>query len=542
MNTEIGTHRSNLLDWQKPSPVLVVSCVILLFLITGTASQPELTSNLLSRAGDFYLAKFPHWIVWSVSIYLTFCLLIAVVPCTGKRKLGKEEDRSGYSFFSWFSMIFGVGMAVGLLTWGVAEPLAGMENNPDVIRGLSVAGTSENTSSALKWSYAHWGFAGWAAYALIGLAIAYTGHRQQLPLTMRTALTPLFGNATKGWLGHLVDVLTVVAAFLGIVQVLGYALDETVLALAQNTNIPWLLNEEGNAGVFAKIATSTFVLFFAALSAISGITRGVKWSSNINMGLSLVVLVLILLASSVKEGLLTLFLSLSDYLINLPSMMFSVWSSDGTEIGDGLRAWQGTWSMYHWAGWWLGFAPFIGIFLARVSKGRSVRQYLFASIVLPALLTIVWMSWVGGSAIDLELNGEAKGTLINASVGLKLFTQIQLLFDGGSAWLVAMVLIVLVISNLTTMIDSAMIETSSVLRGAKDTAINKVSILVWFSILSIAMAFLIMLDGLSSIRSSMVLASAPISVLIVLLGVSLCCLAGNYWASVVELLLSRKFC
>ncbi|MFT5045747.1 MAG: choline-glycine betaine transporter [Porticoccaceae bacterium] len=502
-------------------PVLTGSCLIGLLVLTLSALMQSLTSTFLSRVVDFYLAHFPHWIIWSVSFFLIYSAALALLPSIGCRKLGTENDYSKYSFFSWFSMIFGVGMGVGLLTWGVAEPIAGMQNNPDVIRGLTTAWTAENTSSALKWSYAHWGFAGWASYALVGLAVAYTGHRQRLPLTIRTALSPLFGNAMKGVLGHLVDVLTVVVTLFSIIQVLGYALNELVIAVAQTTNAVWLLDSQGNASNSAKIATSALMIFLSAFSAISGIGRGVKWFSNVNMLVSFIFLAIIFLAGSLKDGLLTLFSSVFDYLINLPSMMFQVWMKDGTAVGDNLQAWQGEWSMYHWACWWLAFAPFIGIFLAKISRGRTIRQYVFATVILPTLLTMIWMSWAGGNAIELELSGVANGELISADIGIKIFTLVQLMFESLGAWIVSMTLLFLLITYLVTTIDSAIMVSTSVLRKEHDGTSTSGSILAWSVILTVAMTVLILVDGFSSIRSAVAAASAPISILIAALCLSL---------------------
>jgi len=247
--------------WLKSSfsPVFLGSCLISALLVFASLLLPSLTSSFLSRAGDFYLAKFPYWIIWSVALIFIFSIAFAVIPTIGSRKLGLSDESTQYSFFSWFSMIFGTGMGIGLLTWGIAEPIAGLQNNPDVIRALSTAGTSDNTSSALKWSYAHWGFAGWASYAIVGLAVGYTGHRQRLPLTLRTALVPLFGDTMKGWFGHLIDMLTIIATVFGIVQVLGYALNESVMAFALTNDAHWLLDEKGNATALSKLAASTFI-------------------------------------------------------------------------------------------------------------------------------------------------------------------------------------------------------------------------------------------------------------------------------------------
>ena len=511
-------------DWRSKAkmPVLLGSCLLPLLLIMAAVSEPVLTSSFIVRACDFYLAKFPHWIIWSVSLFLLCSAMVALIPSVGRQKLGTEHDQTQFSYFSWFSMIFGAGMGVGLLTWGVAEPVAGMQNNPDVIRGVTTAGTWENTSSALKWSYAHWGFAGWAGYAIVGLAIAYTGYRQRLPLTIRTALIPLFGNAMKGPLGHLVDVATVVATLLGIIQILGYALDEFVVCVAYTTKALWLLDAKGSATVASKIATSGFIMLLAAVSAMSGIARGIKWLSNINMLLTFGLLTIMLFAGSFAGSFNNLFTSLFDYLTNLPSMLVEVWMKDGTEIGDNLQAWQGEWTLYHWAGWWLVFSPFIGVFLAKVSKGRTLRQYVFTTVVLPAILTIVWMSWIGGNAMALELDGIANGKLAEAEAGQQIFLMVQYLFEPWVATIVSVVMVILLITYLTTTIDSAVIVTTSILRQECYTLnSNKSAVMMWSVLLTLSMILLIVFDGFSSIRGAMVVAAAPISVLMVLLCVSL---------------------
>jgi len=155
-------HISRTSPWAfKPtSPVLLGSCLVLLLIFFAVTLQPTLTSNILRRAGEFYLGKFPHWIIWSVGFFMAFAAILTLVPSIGRRTLGSESRAEKFSFFTWFSMIFGAGMAIGLLTWGIAEPIAGIKNNPDVIRNMSSADSTNNVSSALKWSYAHWGFAG----------------------------------------------------------------------------------------------------------------------------------------------------------------------------------------------------------------------------------------------------------------------------------------------------------------------------------------------------------------------------------------------
>ncbi|MFK8075133.1 MAG: BCCT family transporter [Granulosicoccus sp.] len=505
---------------QAMMPVFLGSCILPLMLIVATVLYPTFTAEFLRRAGEFYLAKFPHWILWSISFFLICTMVVIVLPRIGELKLGLPEDRPQTSFFSWFSIIFGAGMGVGLLTWGVAEPLAGMQNNPDVIIGFSEANSSQGIPSALKWTYAHWGLAGWAGYAIVGLAVAYTGHRQRLPLTIRTALLPIFGNAMKGSLGQFIDMVTVAVTLLCVVQILGFALEELVFCIAITIDALWLLEADGGVKVGSKIGASIFIMLFAAASAISGLGRGVKWVSNANMLMSITILALILMAGSFVDSINALFFSASSYLRDLPILLLKVWMADGTETMGKLHAWQSEWTMFHWTGWWLAFSPFIGIFLAKVSKGRTIRQYVFATVILPAFLTMVWMSFAGGNAIWLELNGTANGELIKAGTGQKIFSMVEYLFAGWPATIVSIVLVLLLITYLTTSIDSAIIVVNTVL-GQESSRDNRRAVVGWTTVLIAVMILLILLDGFSSIRSAMVVSAAPISVLMSLLCVSL---------------------
>ena len=505
---------------QALSPVLIGSCLIPIALIVASAAQPSLTPALLHRAGDYFMANFPHWIVWCLSLFLIKCALVALIPSVGRRKLGVATDKPEFSYFSWFSMIFGAGMGVGMFTWGVAEPLSGMQNNPDVIRGLTQSQTFANTYSALKWSYLHWGLGAWACYAVVGLAIAYTGHRQRLPLTIRTSLIPLFGNSVKGNFGNLVDIAAVAATLLCILQTLGFAIDEFVICLARTTDASWLLQADGSATIAGKLGASAFIMSLAAASAMSGLNRGIRWLSNINMSLSLIVLGGMLIAGSFWDNIFILMISVLDYLVHLPMMMFQVWDADGTQMGDQLQDWQGTWSMFHWS-WWLAFAPFVGVFLAKISKGRTVREYVFVTIVLPAFLCMVWMAWAGGSAITLELSGAANGDIVRAATGEKIFAMVAYLFDPWLGWAVSMALVLLLTTHLTTSIDSAIVVTTTLLRQELYSSTNRPAVLTWATILFCVMAFLILSDGFISLRSAMVAAAVPISILITLLCVSL---------------------
>lgn len=514
---------NNELSWrsQVSSPIFIGGCLIPVTVIAADLLQPTLTPQLLSRVGNFSMANFNHWILLSISFFLVYCTVVAVIPTIGKQKLGVSTDLPEFSYFSWFSMIFGAGIGIGMLTWGVTEPMSGMQNNPDVVRGITNSVSDNNVSSALKWSYTQWGLSAWAIYAVVGLAIAFTGHRQKLPLTISTSLTPLFGNAMRGKLGFFVDMCAIATTLLCIMQTLGYALEESVICFSQTTGISSLMNDDGTATISGKLGASTLIVALGAASAMSGLHRGIKWLSNINVVLSLTVLAVILIAGSFKSGVFMLLSSVFDYLINLPEIMFSVWSRDGTEIGNGLQKWQGTWAMFHWS-WWLAFAPFVGVFLARISKGRTVREYVFMTVVVPALFCMMWMAIAGGNSLQLELNGVANGSIFDAVTGQKIFVMVDHLFSSPwVGWGVSCILVMLLVTYLATSIDSAFIVIATLVNQEGRSSSTPSAVLVWASILMATMGLLVLSVGFYSVRGAMVVAAVPISGIIMVLCVSL---------------------
>ncbi|MFK7892845.1 MAG: BCCT family transporter, partial [Granulosicoccus sp.] len=354
-------------------------------LVIWAVAFPEQSGAILNQFNSFILGNFASWYIWVVAFFVLVCLGLALWPSAGRLKLGHHDDRPEFSNFSWFSMMFGAGIGVGMLTWAVAEPVYHFNNNPEVIQGLVEGGTQENIRNAYKWSFLHWGLGAWACYAIAGLGLAFFSYRRSLPLTIRSSLTPLFGKALSGPLGHIIDVVAVVATILGVAQTLGFGVEQFVAGLSRIGVGDWLINAEGTASSAGIIFAIVIIMGASTLSALSGVGKGIKWLSNLNMVLSIALLGFFLLFGSTWFGLSALFVGIFDYLVALPEMMFTVWKADGTETGDALAGWQGAWSVFYWA-WWVAFAPFVGLFLARISKGRSIREFVLGAMVVPSLL------------------------------------------------------------------------------------------------------------------------------------------------------------
>jgi len=258
----------------------------------------------------------------------------------------------------------------------------------------------------------------------------------------------------------------------------------------------------------------------STLSALSGVGKGIKWLSNINMGLSFFVLAFFLLFGSTFFGLSTLVVGIWDYLVSIPGNIFTVWSKDGTEMGDALAGWQGGWTIFYWA-WWIAFAPFVGVFLARISKGRTIREYVLGAMIIPAVMCFVWFALVGGTAIDLELSGEAAGAIAGAGQADQLFAMLAVMLGDTMAYLMSVVVVILLLTYLVTSADSAVLIINTINAAGDEGPKARPHILFWGAALALVVGGLIIAGGLGAIQTAMVIGALPFSFVMVLMGISL---------------------
>ena len=441
-------------------------------------------------------------------------------PYGRQLNLGQDGEKPEFSNFSWFSMMFGAGIGVGMLTWAVAEPVYHFGNNPEVIKGLTNGGTADNLRMAYKWSFLHWGLGAWACYAIAGLSLAFFSYRRNLPLTIRSSLTPLFGKTLSGPLGNVIDIVAVVATILGVAQTLGFGVEQFVSGLAR-IGIGGLQTAEGTASSVGIIVAIVAIMGASTLSALSGVGKGIKWLSNINMVLSIALLGFFLLFGSTFFGLQALVVGIWDYLIALPEMMFRVWNSDGNpeSVATKLASWQGAWSVFYWA-WWVAFAPFVGLFLARISRGRTIREFVLGAMIVPSLMCFVWFTWAGGTAIDLELNGGAGGVITSAPDGDKIFAMTNFMLSPISevlSWMMSFMIVVLLMTYLVTSADSAVLIVNTINAAGDEGPKARPHIIFWGVALGAVVAALLLVGGLKAIQTAMVIGALPFSIVMVLM-------------------------
>lgn len=493
-------------------------------LILWAIAFPDNAASVLGQLNSFILEVFNYWYIYAMAFFVILCFALALWPNVGKLRLGTDDDVPEFSRFSWFSMMFGAGIGIGMLTFAAAEPMYHFAKSPGSILGITEAGTVGNVRDAYIWSFTHWGFAAWGCYSVVGLSLGFYAYRRGLPLTIRSSLAPLFGEKLSGKIGHSIDVIAVVATVLGVAQTLGYGVEQFISGLSKLGIGDWLftIDADGNRSTStAGVLTALLVIMGGStLSALSGVGKGIKWLSNFNMALTFFILFFFLVFGSTFFGISNFFVGIWDYLLTVPKNMVTVWTADGTATGDALASWQGAWTIFYWA-WWIAFAPFVGLFLARISKGRTIREFVLGGMIAPSLMCFIWFSLVGGAAIDLEVSGIANGIITNAPLSDKLFVMLGVMLSENLAYIMSFIVVILLLTYLITSADSAVLIINTINAGGDEGPKARPHILFWGAALALVVGGLIIAGGLSAIQTAMIIGALPFSLVMVLMGISL---------------------
>ena len=567
-------------------PIALISKISMAALVIWALVFPGGASSTLSTLNNTLLQTFNPFYVLVVAFFTFFLLLIAILPSTGRRKMGAGAPE--FSNFSWFSMMFGAGLGVGLMVFATAEPLGLWGSNPLVVSGENAGGDAESLTGVWRYTFLHYGFHAWAIYVVTGLSLAYYAYTRNMPLTIRSALTPLFGKGMNGIFGHIVDVLGVVATILGVSVTIGFGVSQFVHGLYGITGMDWMMNGAANPepSTVGLISALVVIMGLSIISAVSGVEKGIRYLSNLNLVLSLILLSIFIIFGSFLFAMTSYATAFVDYIVTfipvtfevfyhqseaefisaLPSAVASLPAADVSALYSGstgpwgslsgfeesvpasltalndptlaatvyeagsagrLFNWQAAWSTFYWA-WWIAFSPFVGLFLARISKGRTIREFILGCMIAPALVCFAWMTILGGTAIDLELTGVADGAIKAASNTDKLFTTLEYMLSSGALWIVTAMCVVLILTFLVTSADSGILVMNTIMSGGQQQAGVKHRI-IWGVILTAVIGSLIIAAGgdsggglgLSTLRSAMIIGALPFAFVMLLMCLSL---------------------
>ena len=373
---------------------------------------------------SFLVPNFGWMFILATFGFLTFALYLAFSRF-GKVRLGAQDEQPEFSTVSWVAMMFSAGMGIGLMFYGVAEPLSHMGAPPF---GLAEANTKAGAQVAMEYSYFHWAFHPWAIYAIMGLALAYFTFRKGMPNLVSTAFYPLLGDRVYGPIGKTIDILAIFATLFGSATSLGLG------ALQINQGLNAVFGIGGREAIGLAIVVIAVLTLAFILSAISGVHRGIQWIANTNMVLAVFLLVFVFVLGPTVFILNTFTQSIGGYLANIVPMSFRTAS-----YGD--SAFVSGWTIFYWA-WWISWAPFVGVFIARISRGRTIKEFVFGVILAPSIVSFVWFAVLGGAAINLQLTGAANiSKLAAANPPAALFATLQ---QFPLFWLTAIIAIILV--------------------------------------------------------------------------------------------------
>ena len=489
---EIGRDNVEFLGLEVHRPVFFVSSFTIIAFVVAVLGFRDAAGGVFDQLYGWLVSTFDWVFMGAANVFLLFCILLLATP-VGRVRLGGPDARPDYSLWSWFAMLFAAGIGIGLMFFGVAEPVQHFLNPP---LGVDAADTAAARSMAVASAIFHWGVHPWAIYAVVALALAFAAYNLRLPLTIRSAFHPLLGDAVWGRFGHCIDIMAVFATLFGLATSLGLGAEQLAAGLAHLFGVP--------ATDTTRVLVIAGVTSIATLSVVSGMDRGIKRLSQINLFLALLLLAFVLAAGPTLDVFSGFVSGIGDYLAAIGPL--SSW------IGrDDLDFMHG-WTTFYWA-WWLSWAPFVGLFIARVSRGRTVRQLVGCMLVVPVLLSALWMNAFGATALSLHIDGGQTAVVEAVGAGqleLALFRLLETLPLGGVTSGIAIVLVAIFF---ITSSDSGSLVIDTITAGGKiDTPVGLR--VFWCTFEGIVAITLLVSGGLVALQTAALITGFPFALLL----------------------------
>ncbi|WP_417805504.1 BCCT family transporter [Thalassospira lucentensis] len=487
------------------NPVFLISGLSIVAFVFLTLAFQESVGPMFNDLRNWLTSTFDWFFLSVANVFVVLCLFLIVSPL-GRVRLGGADATPDYSYSGWFAMLFAAGMGIGLMFYGVSEPIShysssfgGMTFGDDGLRTdwapLGAAGGSEGAAFDLGMAATifHWGLHPWAIYATVALALALFSFNKGLPLTMRSVFYPIFGERVWGWTGHVIDILAVFATLFGLATSLGFGAEQANAGLNFLFGIP--------VSDVSKVLLIIGITGIALISVLAGLDAGVKRLSEINMVLAALLLLFVVLVGPTMDIIKGFFTSLVAYVEYLPAL-----SNPVGRVDDNFR--QG-WTSFYWA-WWISWSPFVGMFIARVSRGRTVREFITCVLIIPSLVCVLWMTTFGGTAVHMVQEGVS--AIAEAGLPIKLFTMLeQMPLQSITSFLG----IVLVIVFFVTSSDSGSLVIDTITAGGKVDAPVPQRVF-WCTFEGLVAIALLLGGGLGSLQAMAVSTGFPFAIVLLL--------------------------
>ncbi len=477
--------------------VFYISVCIVAALVIWGAVDPDKLSTTATDLLTFTTNTFGWFFLIVTFGFLIFSLYLAFSRF-GNIKLGQQGDEPEYSNVSWFAMLFSAGMGIGLVFWGVAEPIDHYINPP-----VGVApNTADSARAALRYSFFHWGLQPWAIYAIIGLALAYFKFRKNARGLISATFYPLLGERVNGPIGKTIDVLSILATVFGVATSLGLGTLQINGGLHQVFGVP--------VSIVIQISIIVVVTVLFLISATTGLDKGIKILSNANLLIALALLILTFVFGPTFFILDTFTTTLGDYLENLVHMSLHLTPFTQSK-------WIANWTLFYWA-WWIAWAPFVGMFIARVSKGRTIKEFIVGVLIVPSIFSFIWFTVFGGTALHFQMFNHANIVqIVQKDVTSALFVTLSHLPLGG---LISVIAIVLIITFFVTSADSATFVLGMMSSKGNLNPSNVVK-LIWGVLQSLIALVLLLSGGLKGLQTASIIAALPFSIIMVFMCISM---------------------
>lgn len=488
--------RKSIFGLEVNGPVFFTSAIIIIIIITLTLLFKEQAEGYFTATQDFVANKAGWFFVLSMNIFLIFMIYLAFSKF-GQLRIGGQSAKPEFKTMSWFAMLFSAGMGIGLLFWSISEPIYHFLSPP-----MAEGGTADAAKEAMKFTFLHWGFHAWAVYALVGLSLAYFTYSRGLPLTIRSIFYPFLGDKIYGKIGDAIDIFAVLATLFGLATSLGMGVQQIAAGLNHLFEV--------DSGVQTQILLIIGITLVATISVVLGVDKGVRVLSEWNMRIAVFFLLVVLILGPTIFIFESFVQNTGNYFSGF--LEIATWTESYTGSN-----WQNAWTVFYW-GWWIAWSPFVGMFIARISKGRTVREFILGVLLVPSIVTFFWISAFGSTAIHEALLGnDAIVNAVNDNVATALFVFLE---DYPFAFILNIIAIILIAGFFITSSDSGSLVVDNLTSGGKLDA--PVGQRIFWAIAEGSIAAVLLIGGgLQALQTATIVTGLPFAIILLIMCFSL---------------------